>query len=79
VVTLVEEIGQPLFQQYERSGLPREDAVERVAENLAQRAENDPYFRKILQTVLETASEESETWVKNAVKRAFEIIQEAFS
>ena len=77
VVTLIKEIVQPLISlnnEDEPSTIDIE--VEKVAQNLAQKAKSDPYFNKVLETVKDAASEETEKWIRNAVTRAFELLKQ---
>ncbi len=77
VVTLIKEIAQPLISlDNEDEPSTIEIEVEKVAQNLAQKAESDLHFTKVLETVKDAASEETEKWIRNAVTRAFEILKQ---
>ncbi|MDM9585118.1 transporter substrate-binding domain-containing protein [Nostoc sp. GT001] len=76
VVALVKEVGQPLVYLNNESE-PSTVEVEKVAQNLAQEAEKNPHFAKVLETVKDAATEETEKWIRSAVTRAFELLKQA--
>lgn len=56
VVTLLREVGDPLLQTSNQN-ISSEVEVDQVAENLAHRAERDPYFLKVLKALLGTVKD----------------------
>ncbi|RCJ35618.1 hypothetical protein A6769_18395 [Nostoc punctiforme NIES-2108] len=75
VVALIKEVGQPLVYLNNESE-PSTVEVEKVAQNLAQEAEKNPHFAKVLETVKDAATEETEKWIRSAVTRAFELLKQ---
>jgi len=75
VVSLIKVVGQPLL--YLNNGdEPSTVEVEKVAQNLAQKAKSNPHFTKVLETVKDAANEETDRWIRNAVTRAFELLKQ---
>ena len=67
-IKLVEELGiQPLLQRYREDGLPQAQAEEKVAEVIAQKADDDPQIYKMLQTWLDAAGTTAATEIATKV------------
>lgn len=67
-IKLVEELGiQPLLQRYREDGLPQAQAEEKVAEVIAQKADDDPQIYKMLQTWLDAAGKTAATEIATKV------------
>jgi ABC-type amino acid transport substrate-binding protein len=75
VVALINRVSQSLIH-LENGREPSTVEVEKVAKNWAQEAETNPHFTKVLETIKDAASEETEKWIRTAVTRSFELLRE---
>lgn len=75
VVSVIKEVGQP-FLHFNNGNEPSTVDVEKVAQNFAQQAESNPHFTKVLETLKDAATEETDKWIRNAVTRAFELLKQ---
>jgi ABC-type amino acid transport substrate-binding protein len=75
VVSVIKEVGQP-FLHFNNGNEPSTVDVEKVAQNFAQQAESNPHFTKVLETLKDAATEETDKWIRSAVTRAFELLKQ---